>query len=163
MVPALVIRLVPPSSGRYPRQPPLLSHASHSVNVTSHTPTAKGCPIITRCTGPSLSNRPSSSDGDPIRYDPAGTTTICGPCPPDRSASQKVCPSFHRCCWCRYAWARASASVWPGAEAGTSRIATKTSRNFFHVRLLHLGEIPTSPAQPGSSRPRRAACTFPRG
>ena len=67
-----------PSSSGLCEHPPPRRHAPHSSNVTSYTPTAIGSPIVTRCTGPSSSSRPSSPRGLPILYDPVPTTTSSG-------------------------------------------------------------------------------------
>jgi hypothetical protein len=52
---------------------PSAAQASHSVNVTSNLPTAKGRASTTSCTGVS-----SLAASEPIANVPAGTTTISG-------------------------------------------------------------------------------------
>src|SRR6516164_2265956 len=59
-------------------QAPAVTQASHSANVTSVRPTAKGLTIVTSCCGPSFSSRPFSLPGEPIVNLPAGTTTTAG-------------------------------------------------------------------------------------
>src|SRR6516162_5023518 len=60
-------------------QAPAATQASHSANVTSVLPTAKGLAIVTSCCGPSnSSSRPFSPSGEPMLDLPAGTTTIVG-------------------------------------------------------------------------------------
>src|SRR5262249_38728827 len=68
----------PQGCSSFGSHPPCAAHASHSSNVISNLPTAKGCAIVTRCCGPSLALRPTSFAGDPIMKVPAGTTTISG-------------------------------------------------------------------------------------
>src|SRR5208282_5996285 len=67
-----------PSSPGFCVQPLSATQASHSANVTSNLPTAKGCAKETRCWGPSSLPRPRSLSGEPIRNSPAGTVTISG-------------------------------------------------------------------------------------
>src|SRR5215204_3743192 len=67
-----------PSSSGLSLQPPALTHASHSANVTSYFAIANGELMVTLRCGPSFSSRLFSFTGEPIMKKPVGTTTISG-------------------------------------------------------------------------------------
>ena len=68
-----------PWSKGFQLQPPSRTQVSHSSNVTSNLPTAKGRAMLTSCCcGPSSRSRPASDTGEPIRKMPGGITTISG-------------------------------------------------------------------------------------
>ena len=134
----------PLSSGRYPSHPPADTQVSHSANVTSCLPTAKGCEIVTSCGRTSSPSRPTSDLGEPMTNEPAGTTTISG----QDGQSRNVSPAFGP--------TSASASSAVGTNPARPPASTRPAASCSAISSAGLTTSSTLPAVPWLARSEAA-------